>query len=172
MSAVIHPESGLTKSAWSDADFDAMGWHDVTVHGLAVQPGTSRERPQPRLLLDLDYVVRWVQPVAPEQHFTFWIAPATLVFEDVWDIEGDLDFRGVALQFDIDHIHRSTPGSPEGGPLHRHDPQWRIEGHYFELTFRASGFRQYLRQPPRHSPGLALSHSDRGALSFAEQAFA
>ncbi|MGW4891381.1 hypothetical protein ACWEQL_03815 [Kitasatospora sp. NPDC004240] len=165
MSAGTHPESGLTKSIWSDADFDAMGWHDVTIHGLCVQPPTS-DNALPRLLLDIDYIVRWVHPVEPETHFSFWIAPSTLVFEDVWDIEGDLDFKWTALSLDIDHLRRSTPQDSRGGP------QWHIEGHSFELKFRAAGFRQYVRQPPQHSPRLTLQHSHRGGISFAETAFA
>jgi hypothetical protein len=65
MSTGSHPESGLTKSIWSDADFDVMGWHDVTIHGLCVQPGAS-DNLLPRLLLDIDYIVRWVHPLPPE----------------------------------------------------------------------------------------------------------
>ncbi|MFG3498120.1 hypothetical protein [Streptomyces sp. NPDC047928] len=71
-----HEESGLTKSVWSDADFEAMGWHDATVHGLYVQ---ETDADLPRLLLDLNYIVRWVHPVRPAKHFSFWISPATLV---------------------------------------------------------------------------------------------
>jgi hypothetical protein len=36
--------------------------------------------------LDLDHIVRWVEPVVPDQHFTFWIAPATLVLDQAWNI--------------------------------------------------------------------------------------
>ncbi|MCU7820753.1 hypothetical protein [Kitasatospora sp. DSM 101779] len=165
MSTGTHAESGLTKSIWSDADFDDMGWHYVTIHGLCVQPGDSADS-LPRLVLDIDYIIKWVHPVAPEKHFSFWIAPSTLVFEDVWDIEGDLAFKGTALSLDIDQLRRSTPEDDRGGP------QWHIEGHFFELTFRATGFRQYLRQAPRHAPRLALSHGERGGLCFAETAFA
>ncbi|MER7755255.1 hypothetical protein [Kitasatospora sp. NPDC097643] len=160
-----HPESGLTKSTWSDADFDEMGWHEVTIHGLCVQPGASDDS-LPRLLLDIDYIVRWVHPVAPETHFSLWIAPSTLVFEDVWDLEGDLDFKGMAVSLDIDHLRRSTPEDARGGP------QWHIEGHSFDLRFRATGFHQYLRQEPQLSPRLLLTHGQRGGLSFAETAFA
>lgn len=165
MGAGTHPESGLTKSVWSDADFDAMGWHDVTIHGLCVQPGVSDDS-LPRLLLDIDYIVRWVRPVAPETHFGFWIAPSTLVFEDVWDFEGDLGFKGMAVSLDIDHLRRSPRQDSRGGP------QWDVEGHFFGFGFRSTGFRQYLRQAPRHSQRLVLTHSERGGLSFAETAFA
>ncbi|WP_030263924.1 hypothetical protein [Streptomyces sp. NRRL B-24484] len=165
MSTGTHAESGLTKSTWSDADFDDMGWHYVTIHGLCVQPGASADA-LPRLVLDIDYIIKWVHPVAPEKHFSFWIAPSTLAFEDVRDIEGDLDFKGTALSLDIDHLRRSAA---EDG---HDDPQWHIEGHSFDLRFRATGFQQYLRQSPRHAQRLALTHGERGGLSFAETAFA
>ncbi|MFD0526607.1 hypothetical protein ACFQ1I_04025 [Kitasatospora arboriphila] len=134
-------ESGLAKTIWSDADFDAMGWHHVTVHGLCVQPGAV-DGSLPRLLPDIDYIVRWVHPVAPETHFTLWIAPSTLVFEDVRDVEGDLGFKGLALSLDIDRLRRSA--AQDGGG----DLRWHLEGHFFELDFHASGFKQYLRGHP------------------------
>ncbi|MGW5355352.1 hypothetical protein ACWERV_33145 [Streptomyces sp. NPDC004031] len=165
MSEDVHSESGLTKSVWSDADFDTMGWHDATVHGLCVQPSAT-DGPLPRLLLDIDYIVRWVHPVAPRTHFTFWIAPSTLVFDDVWDVEGDLDLKGMALSLDIDHIRRSAPQDSPGGP------RWHVEGHSFDLTFRSTGFHQYVRRTPRHAQRLTLSPSERGGVSFAETPFA
>lgn len=116
MGTGTHPESGLTKSAWSDADFDEMGWHDATIHGLCVQPGAPDGSLPPRLLLDIDYIVRWVHPVAPQTHFSFWTAPSTLVFDDVWDFEGDLGFKGMGLSLQIDHLRRSAPEDGRGGP--------------------------------------------------------
>jgi hypothetical protein len=96
MSRGEHQESGLSKSFWSDADFEQMGWHDATIHGLYIQ---QTDAVLPRLLLDLDYIVRWVQPLPPEKHFNFWVSPATLVFEDVWDLEGDLGFKAPQLRW-------------------------------------------------------------------------
>ncbi|MFF0766091.1 hypothetical protein ACFYWH_39765 [Streptomyces sp. NPDC003737] len=165
MGTGTHPESGLTKSAWSDADFDEMGWHDATIHGLCVQPGAPDGSLPPRLLLDIDYIVRWVHPVAPQTHFSFWTAPSTLVFDDVWDFEGDLDFKGMGLSLQIDHLRRSAPEDGRGGP------QWHLEGHFFDLKFQATGFHQYLRQAPPYAQRLVLSNSERGGISFAEIAF-
>ncbi|MET9048084.1 hypothetical protein ABZX34_35460 [Streptomyces sp. NPDC004362] len=165
MGTGTHPESGLTKSAWSDADFDEMGWHDATIHGLCVQPGAPDGSLPPRLLLDIDYIVRWVHPVAPQTHFSFWTAPPTLVFDDVWDFEGDLDFKGMGLSLQIDHLRRSAPEDGRDGP------QWHLEGHFFDLKFQATGFHQYLRQAPQYAQRLVLSNSERGGISFAEIAF-
>jgi hypothetical protein len=162
----VNAESGLTKAVWSDADFERMGWHDVTVHGMYVQ---RTDDVLPRLLFDLDYVTRWVHPVPPETHFSFWIAPSTLVFDDVWDLEGDLDFKGLGVDLELDALHRLTPDDDRPGWSDA--PLWHLEGHAFDLRFRAPGFRQYIRQPPRLSPRLVLGHAERGGCSFAETAF-
>lgn len=159
MSGGEHQESGLSKSVWSDADFEEMGWHDATIHGVYLQ---QTDAVLPRLLLDLDYIVRWVHPLPPEEYFSFWLSPATLAFEDVWDLEGDL--AGADLQ--IDTLHRLAPDDG------REDlPLWHIEGHAFDLKFRASSYRQYFRRPPRLNSRLMLSPTARGGCSFDEVAF-
>lgn len=146
-------DSGLSKSVWSDADFELMGWHDATLHGMYLEQ--AEEGPS-RLLLDIDYIVQWVHPVARAKYFRFWVAPATLVFTDVWSLE----FDGSGIGLEIDTLHRPTP-----------DGTWRLEGHNFEMRFSASGYRQYFRQPPRLTDRQVLSPQDRGGCSFAEVAF-
>ncbi|MGW7295357.1 hypothetical protein ACWGIB_23565 [Streptomyces xiamenensis] len=158
-----HPASGLRKAIWSDADLEVMSWHDVTIHGMCVQPAVPG---MPRLLFDLDYIVQWVHPVPPATTFSFWLAPATLVFEDVTDLIGDLDFSGWLPQLTVDGLRRVTTGDDSAEPL------WHIEGHAFDLKFRAAGFRQFVRQPPRLVARRVLPHAERGGYSFAETSFA
>jgi hypothetical protein len=158
-----HAESGLIKSVWSDADFDEMGWHDATIHGLCVERTADG---LPRLLFDLDYIVRWVHPVAPEVYFSFWVAPATLAFDAVGDLGGDLDFKGMSPDLEVADLHRLAP--QDGWPDR---PGWHVEGHAFELTFHATGYRQYFRQVPRLVTRKALPHAERGGCSFAEVGF-
>ncbi|SDT61525.1 hypothetical protein SAMN05216371_3164 [Streptomyces sp. TLI_053] len=159
-----HQESGLSKSVWSDADFEDMGWHDATVHGLHVQ---QTDDILPRLLLDLDYIVRWVHPVRPAKTFSFWVAPATLVFEQVWDLEGGLGFKDMHPELEIADVHRLVPDDGK-----QDWQQWHIEGHLFDLKFRASGFRQYFRHAPRLMPGPVLPIAERGGCCFTEVGFA
>jgi hypothetical protein len=154
--------SGLSKAIWTDADFPQMGWHDCRIHALAFLE--DDDPPPGRLLLDLDYIVRWVEPARGEQHFTFWIAPATLVFDGAWDITGDLGPLHGSLE--IADLHRLDP--PDDSP----DPMWHIEGQEFDLRLRAHGFRQYIRARPQHVDRQVLTMAERGGLSFAEQAFA
>ncbi|MGW1073901.1 hypothetical protein [Streptomyces sp. NPDC002537] len=163
MDTGIHQESGLSKSIWSDTDFEEMGWHDATVYGFSMR---KTDEILPDLLLDLDHIVRWVHPTPPETYFSFWISPATLVFDSVWDLEGDLDFKGMAPDLVIDAVHRLPPEDGQQGY-----PQWHIEGHSFDLKFRASGYRQYFRQPPRLASRQVLPWAERGDCSFAETGF-
>ena len=152
----------MIKPFWTDADFPQMGWHDCHIHALGVLE--DDDLPPGRLLLDLDYIVRWVEPARRQKHFTFWIAPATLVFDQAWDITGGIGPLHGSLE--IADLHRLDP------PDDRPDPVWHVEGHEFDLKLRARGFRQYLRTPPRHVDRQVLTTTQRGGLSFAEQAFA
>jgi hypothetical protein len=161
---VSDPASGLGKAVWTEADFPVMGWHDCRVHAISVAEYEDDTLPPTRLLLDLDYIVRWVDPAPRKKHFTFWIAPATLVFEQVWDITGELGPLHGGLE--IADLHRLAP--PDDKPY----SAWHVEGHEFDLRFRAGGYRQYVRTPPRHVDRQVLTMAERGGLSFAEQASA
>ncbi|TDC14032.1 hypothetical protein [Kribbella albertanoniae] len=163
MNALPHRPTGLEKYTWTDADFEVMGWHDSTVHAISVGEHEDDRLPPGRLLLDLDYIVQWVHPVRLQKRFSFWIVPATLVFDEAWGIAGDLD-PGYQL-LEIADLHRLD--SPDDQP----DPVWHIDGQNFDLRVRASGFTQYLRKEPQHVPGQVLTMAQRGGISFAEVPF-
>jgi hypothetical protein len=149
----------LEKSVWSDGDFDQMGWHDAAVHAVALVEEDDRAE----LLFDIDYIVRWVDPVPPSPYFTFYVAPATLVFANVSNLKGDLDTDWTGLE--MDGVDRLEPESAE----HRSAGvrPWVIEGPHFELNLLASGFRQYFRRRPVYTESRQrLTLAERGGLSF------
>lgn len=154
--------SGLSKAVWTDGDFEQMGWHDSRIHALSLLE--DDDLPPSRLLLDLDYIVRWVEPARRQKYFTFWVAPATLVFDQAWDLTGDVG--PLTGHLELADLHRFD--SPDDRP----HPVWHLEGHEFELRFRARGFRQFFRRPSQHVPRQVLTMAERGGLSFAEEAFA
>ena len=96
--------------------------------------------------------------------FTFWVAPATLVFDGAWSIDGTLGPLDYGLE--IAEVHRLD------SPDDHADPLWRIEGHNFELRLRAAGYTQYIRLPPQHLPRQVLSLIERDGVRFAEKSFA
>jgi hypothetical protein len=158
-----HEPSGLTKATWTDADFGEMGWHDCRIHAISIGEYDDGTLPPARLLLDLDYILRWVDPAGGQKHFTFWIAPATLVFEEAWGIKGDLGPLHELLE--IADLHRLDP--PDDVP----DPLWRIEGQNFDLQVRSAGYTQYLRRLPQHVHRQMLTSAERGGASFDERSF-
>ncbi|MGW0214749.1 hypothetical protein ACWDXH_10170 [Micromonospora chokoriensis] len=164
MISLPHALSGLSKATWTDADFASMGWHDCRIHALSIGDGTDNELPPARLLLDLDYIVRWVQPEGEDQRFTFWIAPATLVFDGAWNIDGQLGPLHDMLE--IADIHRLDPPDTSSEPL------WHVEGQNFDIRLRAAGYTQFLRTPPQHVPRQMLTVAQRSGISFVEQSFA
>jgi len=70
----------LEKALWADADFEQMGWHDSHIHAIAFRPESFQ------LLLDIDYIFRWVGPAPKETHYKFWLSPCTLMFKNVYQL--------------------------------------------------------------------------------------
>jgi len=158
-----HGPSGLSKATWTDADFATMGWHDCRIHAISIGEYDDETLPPARMLLDLDYIVRWVDPARHAERFTFWIAPATLVFDGAWDISGQLGPLHEAME--IAEVHRldAADSSPE--------PVWHVEGQNFDLRLRAASYTQYLRLAPQHVPRQILTSAERSGISFAERSF-
>lgn len=148
----------LEKAIWTDADFEVMGWHDATLHALAVRQDDYR------LLFDLDYIFKWVHPSPPEQNFSFWVAPVTLVFEGVQAIKIDLSCTYIE-SFTLQGLERSDP-RPMATPSLL-DWAWRLECNEGEITFRAHGFAQFVRLPPMFSSRQTLTLEERGEISVA-----
>ena len=120
-------EPDVAKAVWTEADFDAMSWHDNAIHAVAVEPVPDHPG---RLLLDLDYIVGGILPEPPATRVSFWICPATLVFDEAWDLTADADLRGWSFQLFISDISRS-------GPDERGFSDWTVAGDRFsiELSF-------------------------------------
>ena len=147
----------LEKLVWSQDDFDLMGWHDATVHAFALIPE------QFELVLDIDYILKWEDPQLPDQHYTFWVSPATLVFEGVQNITIDLDIPYIQ-DIDLQGIQKEGPVPAPNGELI--DWDWLIEANQGNIRFRAIGYKQYFRRAPIRIKEQGLEVSQRGGLSF------
>jgi hypothetical protein len=151
---------GLDKAVWTQDDFPVMGWHDATVHAIGFD---EDELWAERLLLDLDYIVKWIEPAVPEENFSFLVAPATLVFEGVGVVEAEL--QPSRLPLTIDDIHRELESQQAPDAVSK----WVIDGHDFDLRFSARGFHQHFRRAPINAGrSQRLTLLQRGGLSFSE----
>ena len=154
------PEHGLVRPVWTERDFPALGWHDASVWAFEIQHGEyfdeeSQFVPTGRVVLDLDYITRWVHPRKSREPFTFWVAPCTLVFSGVTELELDLKTAGTGPH-EIDDIHPVQDG-------------WHVAGHEFDMKLAATGFRQTFRQRPVHTDGQTLGLTARGGYSYNDE---
>ena len=142
----------LEKSLWTDEDFNAMNWHDNSIHAICFDEDS-------KLILDIDYIFKWVLS-KDKKHYKFWIAPCTLIFEFVHEIE----LQSSWTQLIIDNITRENPKQLNQSEQLKYD--WIIETTVGELSFKSTGFKQYVRQQPKLVSAQQLSLEMRGGISF------
>jgi hypothetical protein len=150
----------LEKTVWSDTDFDEMGWHDAYIHAISFREDFE-------FLLDIDYILDWVPPKEDEEYYKFWIAPCTLIFENVYDLTLDLP-SNVRLALEIDAIVRNNPRqAPNAAYLKKKtEYDWTIELHTGEINFTSVGYTQFIRRSPVLSDRQRFNQNQRGGISF------
>jgi hypothetical protein len=144
----------LEKSIWTNDDYHESFWHDNKVHAMAFDDKGLQ------LLFDIDYIVQWIQK---GKHFEFWIAPCTLVFDNVQNIEMDLEDSSLT----IDSMLR-TAITPTAFSDHRPEYDWDMVGTSGEIWFRSTGYTQYARRQPVLTRSQNLTSDVRGGISFSK----
>jgi hypothetical protein len=147
----------LEKALWTEADFELMGWHDAFVHALAFSDPFE-------FALDIDYIFKWV--LGKDGHYSFWIAPATLVFWNVSELSIQLEPGNGTEILDL---MRESAGRPRNADYIGRDEEWKwtIECTSGDIEFRAAGYRQFIRHYPILTRQQALTLDLRGGHSFA-----
>jgi hypothetical protein len=149
----------IEKWLWTDQDFEVMGWHDTRIHAVAFFPEAFE------LALDIDYIFQWIDPRENEAHFTFWVAPATWVFEGVYELRFDTECD-FGEAFEIDSVERSDAKAVSYEESGRHDWLWKIETQQGLISLRSVGYKQYIRGNAIHTPLQFLEIGNRGGISF------
>lgn len=157
----------LEKSIWTQDDFDDMGWHDANIYGMIIEKG---EEPwQGNLIFDIDYIFEWIHPVPPQEYFSFWVAPCTLMFKEVYDVKIDIDYRGGAFDLlEISDLDLISKYEQETGVIIY---EWEMGLQEGDIRFKSLGFEQIVRKSPVYTNSQVLSLEERGGISFIKQAF-
>lgn len=137
----------LEKNIWTEADFETMGWHDNNIYKIALIED---------LALDLDYILKWNNPDLEGLPFTFWVAPATLVFRKVKKLSFDLD-TAFNDAFEIEDIEKTAT---DAGTF------WTIITRQGAIEFISEGYTQYIRQKPSFQFGQTISYAERYGWSL------
>ncbi len=137
----------LEKKIWTDADFEKMGWHDCHIYKIKLSD---------KLELDIDYILQWNKPDIEGLPFTFWVAPATLVFKNIKNIQFEIDTAfDKAVEIEDIELNKSEKKI-----------QWTIITHQGEIEFTADGFTQWIRQEPFFQFGQTISFIERFGVSL------
>ncbi|MDX2048443.1 MAG: hypothetical protein SFU87_16775 [Chitinophagaceae bacterium] len=134
----------LEKSIWTDADFDKMGWHDNHIYRIRLTED---------LELDIDYIFKWNQPDIDGLPYTFWVAPATLVFKSIRNLSFEFG-TGFEGSFEIEDIERGDKN------------HWTIITRQGDVQFTSEGFEQFIRQVPSFQFGQRISYTERYGYSL------
>jgi hypothetical protein len=152
----------IEKSIWTDADFEQMGWHDCTIYGMALKEGNDVLSNE--LYFDIDYIFKWIHPEQGESSFSFWIAPCTLIFKQVFDLKVDIHAGSSSVfGLEIADIYRvaeieSINGKPQW--------KWHIELQQGDIMFEAKGYKQIVKKKPIYFKGPQIPSNQRGDVNF------
>lgn len=124
-----------------------MGWHDNRIYQINVTED---------LTLDIDYIFQWNKPELEGLPFTFWVAPATLVFKKIQSLTFALD-TAFEEAVEIENIERENSGN---------GIQWTITTHQGNFQFSSDGYKQFIRQEPFLQFGQTIPFLERFGRSI------
>lgn len=155
----------LEKVIWTEKDFEVMGWHDNFIYGLATEIDNDEEPWKSRLVFDVDYIFKWVDPQPPNIYYTFWISPCTLIFHEYYDAKFNFEINSSYGQhLEIDGISLLEARENEHNGLLYHT--WKIELQNGEIELKSRGFEQIVRRAPVHVGTQLIGVKNRGGISF------
>jgi hypothetical protein len=149
----------LEKEVWSESDFTEMGWHDSIVYSSVANPDDFE------YLLDLDYIFQWVHPKEDGKSFKFWVAPVTMVFDNVSSIQLDIESEQGYVQ--VSNLGISDPQKTPNGKFTTH--AYRFECQEGIISLRATGYRMFVREHPKLLGSQFFGLKERGGVSFSRK---
>ncbi len=144
---------------WHTADFDALSWQGVHVHGFRILDngdGTAE------LQLDLDFIVAHPDPGGGP----YRLAQAMLQFHEVFGLRFALDYVACSAgmsAFAIGGITRESLRVDDGEGEDLGPWRWRIDVGWPEgfLEFESTGFSQWLVGEVVEQAAQSLAAADR-----------
>lgn len=153
----------MSKSIYGNEDFDDLSFHDNFIHAMTFDPDEYE------LLFDIDYLTKWVLN-ENEGHYSFVIAPSSLIFRNVYDVEIDISVASVCT-FDIYEISRVLLPRRKGSTMDCYRFEIKLD-HVGLIKFTSSSFNLYLRSIHKETDSQMLSRKERGGISFDESGYA
>lgn len=147
---------------WTEEDFNEMYWNDCCLYTIKF------DRYNFKLTFDIDYIFEWIEPEGEFDNYRFLIAPASLIFENVCELDIKLDSN---LEIDINDIRRIEEREYTNKESKKAYKEWKwiIDTLQGSINFRAEGFSMYVRQKPKVVNSLNSKNNGlfkRAGISF------
>lgn len=139
------------------SDFGNLNFHDCSIYAF----GFDKESYQ--FLIDIDLIINWLEI---GESFTFELCPATVVFNNAWDIEFDISIN---LDLIIDNISRTNPRIPkniEFLPKSSIEYDWTIDTLQGSIKLKSIGMSIYQRKDLCRQKEQTLSFNKRDSISL------
>ena len=117
----------LEKPIWTEDDFEITGWHNAKVRAMLANPDLRE------YLMDLDYIFEWAHFKDGSNHFKFWVFPATMVFENTYNVKIDTESQQGEIQ--VADLHMENAHKARNGKFTEYT--FRFECQEGEITLRA-----------------------------------
>lgn len=153
----------LEKSVWTHEDFNSMGWHDAAIYGMAFE---KIDDFRTDLLLDIDYIFAWVNPIPPSNTYTFWVSPCTLIFKDIRDFKIEYQKDEYLDDIEIADINMICKPCPDKKIFYY---EWNLDLHIGKITLKSEGYMQIVKQLPAHVTGQKITMQQRGGINFSKK---
>jgi len=133
-----------------------MQWHDNPIHAITYIDNFE-------IVFDIDYIFEWI---LKGKKYIFWIAPCTLIFENVYDLIFDVGPTTPGMI--IDFITKENPQKPKNSEHINRDIEfdWTIGMQEGTISFKSVGYKQFVRENPKLLATQKLESKERGGLSF------
>ena len=131
-----------------------MDWRDCVVHGFDALPETDA------VVLDVDYCIHREAPTRADELVTYWVSPATLVFQQVTKVE--IQIGGATGGLVLRALERGDEQTATGEWRAR---EWRLVGQEGQILLHAAGYSLAIRRPPLPTSTPRLTLAERGGVS-------
>lgn len=146
---------------WTEQDFNSMDWHDCYIHAISfINDDKLFEN---KLCLDIDYILEW-KLSKNETYCDFLVAPCNLIFEDVHNLEINIDTGlTTTLNLEIDNIYLLAIIERENNYKTK---RWQLELQNGDIYFEAKGYKQIQRSEAKVKKNQKLSIGERGGINL------
>ncbi len=148
----------------SEKDYEDMDWHDCRIYGFIFDTREYEFYQETDLVFDIDYIAEWIKE-PNSSSLSFKVAPCTLVFENIWDLEINIDTK--ASQYSPNHFEIYSLSLIDKELFNGfYTYTWLIELLIGKIQFCSKGYQQFMRQPPIKTGSQRLTMDERKGISF------